>query len=101
MRSPKGRNESTEAARDDAPVIRRLADPATAVQRHAGNRAITQLLTNQGEALDPAVRADMQAQLGAPFADVRVHRGPTAEAAAASVDARAFTVGRDVVFGAG
>src|SRR5882724_397473 len=46
MRSPKGRNESTEAARDDAPVIRRLADPA-------------------------------------------------------SVDARAFTVGRDVVFGAG
>ncbi len=101
MRSADRRNESDEAVRDDAPVVRRLANPAATVQRYAGNRAITQLLTGQGEALDPGVRADMQAQLGASFDDVRVHRGTAAEEAASSVDARAFTVGRDVVFGAG
>ncbi len=101
MRSRDRRSESDEAVRDSGPVIRRLADPATAVQRYAGNRAVTQLLTGRGEALDATVRAQMQAQLGASFGDVRVHRGPAAEAAAASVDARAFTVGRDVVFGTG
>ena len=101
MRSPNRRSESDEAVRADAPIIRRLADPATAVQRYGGNRAISQLLTGQGEALDPGVRADMQSQLGASFTGVRVHRGSAAEAAAASVGARAFTVGSDVVFGAG
>ncbi|MFI5896590.1 DUF4157 domain-containing protein [Actinoplanes sp. NPDC051513] len=101
MRKPGRPSKSDEAVRDDGPVIQRPADPAAVVQRYAGNRAVTQLLTGQGEALDPALRAQMQVQLGASFDDVRVHRGPTAEAAAASVDARAFTVGHDVVFGAG
>lgn len=101
MRSPGRRSESDDAVRDDAPVVQRLANPATAVQRYGSNRAIAQLVTGSGEALEPGVRAEMQAQLGASFGDVRVHRGPAAEAAAASLDARAFTVGRDVVFGAG
>jgi hypothetical protein len=101
MRSPGRRSESDEAVRDDAPDIRRPADPAAAVLRYGGNRAVTRLLTGSGEALEPGVRAEMQAKLGASFGDVRVHRGSSAEAAAASVDARAFTIGQDVVFGAG
>jgi hypothetical protein len=35
------------------------------------------------------------------FSGVRVHTGPEAAEAAGSVNARAFTVGRDIVFGAG
>jgi hypothetical protein len=96
MRNRERGNEVGEIAREAAPVVPRPAGPEA-----AGNRAITQLLTNQGESLDPAVRADMQAQLGGSFAGVRVHRGPAAAEAAASIDARAFTIGRDVVFGAG
>ena len=72
MRSQDRRSESDKVVREDAPAVRRLANPATAVQRYGGNRAIAQLLTGQGEALDPAVRADMQAQLGASVAGVRV-----------------------------
>jgi Domain of unknown function (DUF4157) len=39
--------------------------------------------------------------MGADFADVRVHAGPNAAQAARSLDARAFTHGAHIVFGAG
>lgn len=35
------------------------------------------------------------------FSRVRIHTGPRAEAAAAALDARAYTLGRDIVFAAG
>src|SRR5262249_59399498 len=40
-------------------------------------------------------------QLGRDFREVRIHTGPVAEASARAVHARAYTVGNDVVFGAG
>jgi outer membrane protein OmpA-like peptidoglycan-associated protein len=43
----------------------------------------------------------MEARLGHDFWDVNVHTGSEAAAAAAKVQARAFTLGRDIVFGAG
>lgn len=39
--------------------------------------------------------------MGADFSGVRVHTGPSAAELAWAAEARAFTVGRDVVFGAG
>src|SRR3954451_11440659 len=46
-------------------------------------------------------RRFMEARFGADFGDVRVHTGPAAAALCRALDARAFTLGRDVVFGAG
>jgi len=43
----------------------------------------------------------MEPRFGQDFGNVRIHQGPTAETAAASLQARAFTLGRDVVFAAG
>ena len=43
----------------------------------------------------------MEARLGDDFSDVRVHTGSTAAESAAAVDARAYTVGTEVVLGAG
>lgn len=43
----------------------------------------------------------MRSHMGRDFGDVRIHTGPTAAKAARAVAARAFTVGRQVVFGAG
>ncbi len=43
----------------------------------------------------------MEARLGADFSDVVVHTDADAAASAASVSARAYTVGNEVVFGAG
>ncbi|HTN23710.1 MAG TPA: DUF4157 domain-containing protein [Solirubrobacteraceae bacterium] len=55
----------------------------------------------RGAPLEPAVRAEMSAALGHDFGDVRVHTDPLADALARSVQARAFTTGADVFFGAG
>ena len=54
-----------------------------------------------GRPLPPAERAFFEPRMGADFGDVRVHTGPRAEALASEVQARAFTHGRDVVFGRG
>ena len=49
-----------------------------------------------GAPLDPSTRAFMEPRFGADFGDVRIHVDP---AAARSVQALAFTRGRDIVFG--
>jgi hypothetical protein len=43
----------------------------------------------------------MEARLGADFSSVRVHTDATASASAEAVNARAYTVGSDIVFGSG
>lgn len=55
----------------------------------------------RGRPLDGGIRSGMEGAFGVDFSGVRVHIGPRAAEAADSVDARAFTVGRDVAFGAG
>jgi proteasome lid subunit RPN8/RPN11 len=54
-----------------------------------------------GRPLDDATRSHMESRFGRDFGSVRVHTGEAAAAAARSVDAAAFTLGRDVMFGAG
>ncbi len=54
-----------------------------------------------GAALDHGVRARFEPRFGFDFSDVRVHSGREAAGAALSLGARAFTVGRDIFFGAG
>jgi hypothetical protein len=62
---------------------------------------VTQTLAAPGEQLDEVTRADMEAHLGHDFGEVRIHRGPQADASARAVDALAYTAGRDIVFGQG
>ncbi|HEU0015940.1 MAG TPA: DUF4157 domain-containing protein [Longimicrobium sp.] len=59
------------------------------------------VLRSPGRPLDAAARADLEPRFGHSFADVRVHTDSRAAESAAAVGARAYTVGRDVVFGAG
>ena len=54
-----------------------------------------------GGPLDPPTRSFFEQRLGAGLGDVRVHAGATAAASARALGARAYAVGRDVVFGAG
>lgn len=97
------------------------ADPRTLssaavlhLQRTAGNSAVVSLLGDDdwspvldvvgkggGSPLEPALRDDMERQLGADFSDVRVHTDPQAAASATAVQARAYTVGNEIVFGHG
>ena len=62
---------------------------------------LIQSLRNGGERLTESARAFFESRLHYDFGRVRTHTGPRAEEAARAVHARAFTIGRDVVFGAG
>jgi hypothetical protein len=55
----------------------------------------------EGEPMDAASRRFFEPRFGRDFGDVRVHADGRAAAAAASIRAQAFTLGRHVVFGAG
>ncbi|HEX5535139.1 MAG TPA: DUF4157 domain-containing protein [Actinomycetales bacterium] len=54
-----------------------------------------------GTPLDGPTRSWFEERLGTTLGDVRLHTDSAAADAAAALSARAFTVGRDVVFGAG
>ncbi len=58
-------------------------------------------LRGGGQPLPPAARSFFEPRFGHDFSDVRLHTGATAAGAAAAINARAFTLGRDIVFGAG
>lgn len=54
-----------------------------------------------GEPLDTGTRRSMESHFGADFGGVRVHSGEPAARAADSIQADAYTIGRDVYFGEG
>jgi len=60
-----------------------------------------EVLASPARALDPATRALMESRFGHDFGDVRVHTDEKAAESARAVNASAFTVGRNIVFGAG
>ncbi len=55
----------------------------------------------RGDALAAPVRGFFERRLDHDFGSVRVHHGPDATESALSLGARAYTYGRDIVFGAG
>ncbi|MEA2526322.1 MAG: hypothetical protein QOF73_3549 [Thermomicrobiales bacterium] len=54
-----------------------------------------------GEPLDGRLRGGMEAAFGQSFSQVRIHRDATAASLASGLNARAFTIGRDIAFGPG
>jgi len=62
---------------------------------------VHQVLRSPGRPLDPSTRASMKSHLGFDFGHVRVHADAQAAESVRAVDALAYTVGSDVVFGTG
>jgi hypothetical protein len=62
---------------------------------------VHEVLNSPGQPLDSGTRAIMEPRFGHDFSDVRVHTDGRASHSARSVAALAYTVGRDIVFGAG
>lgn len=60
-----------------------------------------EVLHSSGQPLDPATRAFMELRFGYDFSQVRVHSGIAAEQSAQDLNAYAYTLGHDLVFGAG
>jgi hypothetical protein len=62
---------------------------------------VSRVLGSEGRALDPQIRGSMEARFGHDFSAVHVHTGAAASQSAQAVNALAYTVGRDIVFGGG
>ena len=62
---------------------------------------VSEVLQSSGQSLDPSTRGFMEERFGRDFSRVRVHTGPKAAESAQAVNAVAYTVGQDVVFGNG
>jgi hypothetical protein len=60
-----------------------------------------QAAANSGAPLPHDARAYLEPRFGRDFSNVRVHADGVAASAARSINARAYTIGRDIVFGAG
>jgi Domain of unknown function (DUF4157) len=62
---------------------------------------VNDVLRSPGQPLDSATRALMEPRFGNDFSQVRVHTGEDADRSARDVNAHAYTVGHNIVFGAG
>ena len=82
------------------PRIQRFAAQPTGSVNTAP-ASVERVLTSPGRPLEPALEQDMGQRFGHDFSRVRVHAGAAAEQSAREVNAHAYTVGQDIVFGAG
>jgi hypothetical protein len=62
---------------------------------------VHQALNSSGQPLDESTRAFMESRFGLDFSHVRVHTSSAAVDTAESINAKAFTVGPNIAFGAG
>lgn len=82
---------------------------APRIQRYSGGNQTTasapasveRVLGGSGRPLESGLRQEMGNRFGHDFSQVRVHTGGDAELSAREVNARAYTVGQNIVFGAG
>ncbi|MDW7725689.1 MAG: DUF4157 domain-containing protein [Candidatus Methanoperedens sp.] len=83
-----------------APCIQRFSGQSNR-QMDAAPASVVRVLAGSGRALEPALRQDMEQRFGHDFSLVRVHSGFAAEQSAREVNASAYTVGHNIVFGEG
>jgi hypothetical protein len=63
--------------------------------------SVYDVVRSPGQPLDPPTRAFLEPRFGHDFSTVRVHTDPVAARSAGAIAAQAYTVGSDMVFGAG
>lgn len=81
-------------------LVQRKAAPGPEDKSTAGPETLPQNL-GFGRPLDDRTCLFMESRFGSDFTQVRIHDGPKAASAAHSVNALAYTVGSDIVFGDG
>lgn len=62
---------------------------------------VDRVLANPGIPLEPMLRHDMESRFGHDFSRVRVHADSAAGQSSSDINANAYTVGRNIVFGIG
>ena len=75
--------------------------PSGGIRPMSAPPIVHDVLSSHGQPLDAATRAFMEPRFGHDFSKVRIHAGGKAADSANAVNAKAYTVGTDVVMGAG
>jgi hypothetical protein len=91
-----GSSKNEEPAHE--PIARKARDGSGAPSHDAG---AVQAQLGSGRALDSGPRSRMESALGHDFSGVRIHTDSRAGSLSSDLNARAFTIGRDVAFGPG
>lgn len=90
------------------PVNSKVNSTPPLIQRFSGQASegvgtappsVDRVLASSGRPLEPLLRQDMEARFGHDFSQVRVHAGSEAEQSAKDVNAHAYTMGYNIVFG--
>jgi hypothetical protein len=99
---PDGECEECKKKRESGPMLQRKSSPVAAPGQSAAEAPsiVHDVLRSPGQPLDPAARAFMEPRFGYDFSRVRVHTGLRAAKSAEAVNAQAYTVGSNIVFGA-
>lgn len=85
----------------NANKLRGEVPPRPLINKPAGLQAQFDTVKSPGQPLPVQVRNFFEPRFGKDFSSVRVFQGSTAETLSAQLNAKAFTVGHDLVFGAG
>jgi Domain of unknown function (DUF4157) len=95
-----GGGKCAKCQREEQEVLRRSAEPGAPPAPEAAGGVVQSVISGPGHPLEAGVRREMEAQFGVSLGGVRVHTDGAAAASAAAVAARAYTVGKHIVFGA-
>jgi len=102
LRQTKTRAPTRATTRAPHLVLQRKNDARCVEKREAlATAGVDEALDSPGQSLDVSIRVEMESRFAHDFANVRVHWDATAADAARAVNARAYTLGNDIVFGAG
>jgi hypothetical protein len=96
---PQRKCEECEA--EEKSTVRRKAEGVSAELPHDGAEAAAAAVASGGAPLSPDVLSYFEPRFGRDLSDVRVHADSGAAQAASRIDARAYTLGRDIAFASG
>jgi hypothetical protein len=82
-------------------AVHRRADAGSAQPSPAAAQGAVAALASGGRPLPETVRADFESKVGRDLSSVRIHTDAAAGTAARAIQARAYTLGRDVAFASG
>jgi hypothetical protein len=96
----RGQSQSEQPGRNTERLQARHFQKNSADLREAP-AAVKEVMRSPGQPLDAVTRAFMEPRFGYDFSGVRVHRDARAARSAEAVNARAYALGNDIVFGEG
>ncbi|NJM62400.1 MAG: DUF4157 domain-containing protein, partial [Oscillatoriales cyanobacterium RU_3_3] len=91
-----------EEEEDEEEMVQRKTNPTSLNSEKSSSEVppiISEVLNSSGHPLDPKTRTFMESRFGYDFSQVRTHTNVKANQSARSLNALAYTVGQNIVFG--